>query len=212
MVIVVANRKGGAGKSTIACNMSAVLARMGKNVVLVDTDPQGTAGRWILARAECPDVREIAFIAAKPGKQLMQTIKQLAATFEYVMVDLQGEDSEENRYTMALADKIIIPAKPSNADLDVLTESMKPMVDRLIELKPSVSVHYVLNEAPTNTRREIVESLNYLADFKINPVQTVIHDRKAYRDSISAGKGACELGDQKAAEEITNLHNDIFGA
>lgn len=212
MVIVIANRKGGAGKSTIACNMSAVLARMGKNVVLVDTDPQGTAGRWILARSECKDVREIAFIAAKPGKQLMQTIKQLAATFEYVMVDLQGEDSEENRYTMALADKIIIPAKPSNADLDVLTESMKPMVERLMELKPSVSVHYVINEAPTNTRREVAESLSYLQDFNIIPVRTVIHDRKAYRDSISTGKGACELDDTKAHQEINALYFDIFGA
>src|SRR5579863_1323191 len=49
--ILVANSKGGCGKSTIATNLAAYYAQDGKNTVLVDTDRQGSSQRWCEKRA-----------------------------------------------------------------------------------------------------------------------------------------------------------------
>ena len=51
-VITVAQQKGGSGKTTIAANLAVALARAGHDVALLDTDPQGSLGRWFMTRRE----------------------------------------------------------------------------------------------------------------------------------------------------------------
>lgn len=209
MIVVIASRKGGSGKSTIACNMAAILSNLSKKVVLVDTDPQGTAMNWANARAERSDVEAVPAVPARHGKQILKTIKDLDAVYEYVLVDLQGVDSEQNRYVLTLADRVIFPFKPSQPDLDTIPYTTE-MLGQLREVNETVQPFYVINEAPTTTGKEKREALEYFRNFEICPISTIIHARKAYRDSMAFGLSAVELADEKAKAEFSAAFRDIF--
>ena len=51
-VVTVAQQKGGSGKTTLAVNLAVEFRRRGLRVALLDTDPQGSLGRWFIARRE----------------------------------------------------------------------------------------------------------------------------------------------------------------
>jgi chromosome partitioning protein len=55
-VISVLGQKGGGGKSTLATNLARGLQRHGCDVLIADTDPQGTASEWATLHPEGSDL------------------------------------------------------------------------------------------------------------------------------------------------------------
>ena len=51
-VITVAQQKGGAGKTTLAVTLAGAFVKQGLSVALLDSDPQGTLGRWFMTRLD----------------------------------------------------------------------------------------------------------------------------------------------------------------
>ena len=51
-IITVAQQKGGSGKTTVTVNLATALLKQGKSVALLDTDPQGSLGKWFMKRVE----------------------------------------------------------------------------------------------------------------------------------------------------------------
>lgn len=208
MVIVFGSQKGGCGKSTLAINTACYLKREGKDVVLLDADIQQSAANWVRDR-EHAQLQEVHCI--QRYGDIKNTLKDLANRYEYIIVDVAGHDSKELRTAMLMADKLIVPFRPSQLDLDTLPH-LSEVIDQAKIFNEKLKSYGLLTLAPTNpANQERKQALDYLSDFPILiPLSAMIHERKVYRDVISQGKGVLESNNAKAIEEFTQFMLEIL--
>jgi chromosome partitioning protein len=208
MIILVGSQKGGCGKSTIATNLAAVAAQNGRDVVLIDADSQCTSATWAADREEI-DVAQVACVQ-KVGN-ITNTAKELATKYDLVIIDAGGRDSQELRTGLLAADLLIAPFKPSQADLDTVYQ-LSDVVSQAKDFNTSLKAVAVLTMSPTHpANTEIQDSKDYLSEH-MTVLDCLIHDRKAYRDALSMGRGVIEHNDHKAKNEITELYKVITNA
>jgi chromosome partitioning protein len=209
MILLVAAEKGGVGKSTIASNLAVYLAHGGVDVVLLDTDGQATAARFVERRDEAGITPAVPCVQ-RTG-EVASTLRDLARHYQVVVVDAGGRDSREMRSAMAVASLVLVPTKASQADLETL-----PKVNELIglarALNPELKAVAVLSIAPSNpVIREVEDARKLLAEFdQLELADTIIRDRKVYRDALLAGKGVTELDNSQARAEIQLLAQEFF--
>ena len=116
MIILIGGEKGGTGKTTLATNMAAMRALAGRDVLLIDTDPQGSANYWAQNRDEEEISPRVACVQ-KFGKGLPAEVKDLAVRYQDIIIDAGGRDSVELRSAMVIADQAYIPIQPSQFDI-----------------------------------------------------------------------------------------------
>ena len=209
MIILIGSQKGGCGKSTIAVNIAAALALKVKDVFLLDADPQSSSMRWAQDRLDTEVQPHIPH--AQASGNIHQTLKDLASKYEYVIADTAGRDSRELRTGMTVADVLISPARPSQYDLDTLPH-LAEVYSQAKDLNPKLAGYLVLNLCPTNpVIKEVAAAQEFLADYpEFKLANTLVYDRKAYRDAISEGKSVLEWTDAKAKHEIEALVGEII--
>lgn len=209
MIVLIGSQKGGCGKSTIAVNMCADLAVRGHDVVLVDADRQGTAATWATDRSNHPDLPVVHCI--QKYENIRNTLLDLETRYEHVIVDAAGRDSRELRTGMTAAHILLIPLRPSQPDLDTLP-NLQNVIGQAKDLNPELTVYGLLTMAPTNpVVHEADEARDYLQDYPdIRLLNTIVRDRKIYRDAISDGRGVVEMDNPKAVVEIRSLMKEIF--
>ena len=77
MIVLIGGEKGGTGKTTLATNLAAMRALAGRDVLMIDTDPQGSANYWAQSRDEENITPRVACIQ-KFGKGLPKEVQDLA--------------------------------------------------------------------------------------------------------------------------------------
>ena len=209
MILLIGSQKGGCGKSTTAASICAELAAQGKDVVLVDADRQSTAANWAADR-QGNEVLPVVHCIQKYDN-IRQTLLDLDKRYGFVVVDAAGRDSRELRTGMTAANVLLVPFRPSQPDLDTLPY-MQERITQVRDLNPGLRVFGLLTMNPTNPSiHEEAEAREYLQDFPaIQPLRTLIHDRKVYRDSMSIGMGVTEMGNPKAKAEIQELLKELL--
>lgn len=194
MIILFGSEKGGTGKTTLATNFAALMVSNGNDVLLIDTDKQGSASTWCELRDENKDVKRVSCIQ-KFGLGLANDIRDLARRYSHIIIDAGGRDNVEFRVAMSVADKIFIPLHASQFDIWTLA-SMDNLLNLIKAVNPNLKAFVVINKASTHPcsseAKDMLELSNDLVHIQI--LSHPIRDRVAYR---------------KAAHELEMFYNNV---
>ncbi len=212
MIILVGGEKGGTGKTTLATNLSALRALAGRDVLLLDTDLQGSASYWSQTRDEAKITPRVACVQ-KFEKGLQVEIQDLAKRYDDIIIDAGGRDSVELRVSLVVAECAYIPIQASQFDVWTL-DRMDALVTQAIGFNPNLKSFVVISRASTNpVVSETQEAQGILADFEhLSLADTIIRDRIAFRKAAREGLCVSELKpvDPKASVEVSSLYREVF--
>lgn len=141
-VIVIANPKGGVGKSTLATNLAGYFAAQGHNVMLGDTDVQQSSRQWLKLRS--PALPAIQAWEIEDG----HVAKPPKGTTHIVLDTPAGFSGKRFEKVMQIADKIIVPLQPSMFDILATQEFLQ----KLAEHKSKVDVGVLGMRVDVRTR------------------------------------------------------------
>lgn len=213
MILLIGGEKGGTGKTTIATNLASMRASAGRDVLLVDTDIQGSASFWVQTRDDASVEPRVANVQ-KFGKNLANELSDLAKRYQDIIIDAGGRDSAELRASLVRADLAVIPVQASQFDLWTL-DRMDEMVKLAKTYNEGLRVKILISRAPTNPGvTEANNAAELVGEFDtFDLAETIIRDRIAFRRAAAEGKGVAEMYDpetEKAAWEINKLYKEIY--
>ena len=179
-VIAVLNQKGGSGKTTIATHLARSLQLDGDSVLLVDSDPQGSARDWAAVREEQP-----VTVVGIDRPTIERDLKHIARK-DFVVVDGAPQAADLAVSALKAADFVLIPVQPSPYDIWATAE-LVDLVKQRIELTDGrLQAAFVVSRAIKGTRigAEVTEAL---AGYDLPVLESRITQRVSYPGTAAAG-------------------------
>lgn len=205
-VYAVANHKGGVGKTTIAMNFAAGLARRG-GCVVVDADPQSSATLW--AQAAMPARFPVTVLAA--DGEVGRTLADLRERHDFIVVDCPpATDAVQTQAALAYAQVLLIPVLPSPMDLWA-TARIETMVESACESNRRLKARIVINQI--ELRNALTHALGgALAELTVPALQNGLYRRAAYRTAALEGTSVYHIGGRgrQAAAEVDALTEEVL--
>ena len=197
-------RKGGTGKTTLAVHLAVLAAESGRRVLLVDTDPQRSAGDWWRVR-KTDDPRLVECAAKRVPAVLEAATKD---GIDLVVVDTRPSVEADTAEIARLSDMVLIPTRPGILDLRAIAATVE------VVLAAKRAAWIVLNAVPAargfGENGLTAEARRALAAYRIPLAEAAIGTRAAFAHALIDGRSVTEFEpDGKAARELRRLFQQM---
>ena len=200
--------KGGAGRSTLATNLSGELSKRG-STVLIDCDmPQGTSASWFAVREQTQKTLFGNLMAdtATNHRELVAKVEQYADV-DYIVLDGPPRIAELTRAALVLADLCLVPVGASKAEIWATSDILE-LIEEAKQVKP-INARMVWTRHRPHTR--LAQELTELAtkELGLPALQSTLGMRVAYMEALGSGLTAAEMSEPNARAEVQSLANEV---
>lgn len=201
-VITIAQQKGGSGKTTLAVNLAIAYRQAGRTVALLDTDPQGSLGRWFMTRRDRLGDPGVDFSTASAWG-VSYEVEKLRRAVDIVIVDTPPKVDADLRPALREADHVLVPVASSLVDLWA-TEGVLDLARR-----EGRAATLVLNRARPGTRLG-VEVAQAAAATEAGLAKATLGNRIAFAETLGEGLSVLDAGrNSAAAAEVRALADEV---
>jgi chromosome partitioning protein len=202
--ISVLNPKGGSGKTTISTNLARSLHERGHSVLMVDSDPQGSARDWHAANEDNP----IELVALDRANNV-KTLTSMAANYDYVVIDGAAKLEDMIAACIKVSDFVLIPVQPSPYDIWAASDLVEFIKARQEVTDGIPLASFVISRMVEGTR--LGSDVRAVLDEYALPVcTTTVTQRQVYPQSASEGLTVYDADNAKAKAETTALTDELL--
>lgn len=191
-IVVIANPKGGVGKSTLATNVAGYWASQGHAVMLGDVDRQQSSRLWLGLRPE--GARPIA--AWEVQRDFI--VRPPRGTTHVVLDTSAGLHGTRLREVMRLADKVLVPVQPSIFDIYATRE----FLDRLTELRSAQPRDIGIVGMRVDERTNAADQLRHFIDGLHLPVLGLLRPTQNYVQLAARGLTLFDVPPWRVARDL----------
>ena len=208
LVITVAQQKGGSGKTTLAANLAVAFQRQGMRVALLDTDAQGSLGRWFMARRALGEQHNAAHnglameFSTASAWGVSYECEKLRKLSDVVIIDTPPKVDADLRPALREADLVLVPVSASHVDLWA--------IDGVLDLvaREGKQALLVLNRAKAGNRLTAEVAI---AAAKAGEVAVArLGSRVVFAEALGIGLGVAEAGRSAAQAEVEALAAEVL--
>lgn len=193
-VVVIANPKGGSGKSTLSTNIAGYFANCGHQVMLGDADVQRSSKFWVTQRPETlPKISTWEYEA-----DLIYTAKPYKDTTHVVIDTPGGLSGWRMQEVIGRADKIIVPIMPSMFDM----QATNAFIVKLLQLKRAQTSHVAVIGNRVDARTVAAANLQKFMDSLNVPVLSCLRDTQYYVHMAAHGLSMFDITPSKVHRDL----------
>lgn len=206
MIVVVANSKGGVGKSTLAVHLASWLAEQGNRVTLADCDTQQSSSEWI--REAAPKVRPVRL---DNPDTILNELPSLRQESDFVVADGPGGQTETSRALLLRGDLAIVPCKASMLEVRALAKATE-VLRQAQDIRGGMPKAMIVLSMVGKNYRLTQDMKDAAAALSLPLADTHMTLRQIYADAPGQASVVWHMGAraEEAARETNRLFREIL--